>query len=302
MDDPGGQWVIGIGELLWDCFPDRRLPGGAPANVIFHATLLGHPARIASRIGRDADGEGLRREIESRGLSTELLQVDDTLPTGRVTIDDRDPSAPDYVIHRDVAWEAIEPEAALTARVGEAAAVCVGTLAQRGARSRRTIHHCLGLAGGALKVYDVNLRRDGYQRAWIEATLGAVDVVKLNLDEVVELASLLALESDRPEPFARLLLDRFELKLVCVTRGDAGSLLVAPDEVVDSPGRPAQVADSVGAGDAFTAALISGRLRGWPLRRTATLANAVGALVAAREGAMPRLEGEIEACLEEVGT
>ena len=95
MGDPGDQWVIGIGELLWDCFPDRRLPGGAPANVVFHAAALGHPARIASRLGADRAGAALQAEMETHGLSAELLQFDDTRPTGWVTVDDRDPANPD---------------------------------------------------------------------------------------------------------------------------------------------------------------------------------------------------------------
>jgi fructokinase len=298
MNSPGEQLVIGIGELLWDCFPNRRLPGGAPANVAFHAAQLGHPARIASRIGKDALGVALRQEMESRAISTALLQTDGELPTGRVTIDDSDPTSPDYLILPEVAWEAIELDDALETQVGRAAAICVGTLAQRAEQSRRTIQRCLELAANTLRVYDLNLRRDGYRRDWIVATLHRVQILKLNLDEVRILAAMLPTASDEPIRFAKELLERYALDLVCITRGDAGSLIVAAGEIVDTPGQSVEVEDSVGAGDAFTAALISARLRGWHLGSTARLANALGALVAARPGAMPDLRREISELLQ----
>ena len=122
----------------------------------------------------------------------------------------------------------------------------------------------------------------------------SADVVKLNRDEVSTLAELLAFGSAEPRRFAGEVLGRYRVRLVCVTRGAEGCLAVAPDEIVDVPGRRVEVADAVGAGDAFTAALVCGLLRGWPLQRTVPFANEVGALVAGRPGAMPILKDELE--------
>jgi len=291
MTEEQPRTVVGIGELLWDCFPDRRRPGGAPANVAFHAAQLGQRGLICSRIGDDELGRALREELRAHGLSMELVQLDERLPTGRVTVDTSNPSSPSYEIHRDVAWDAIGFDAPLEAVVREAAAVCVGTLAQRSEISRGTILRCLEAAGKALRVYDVNLRRDGYCKEWIEETLRRVHVVKLNDGEVSVLASMLGATSE-PEAFGRELIGGYGVELVCVTRAAEGCSMFTATETVHAPGRRVTVADSVGAGDAFTAALISARLRGWPLERTARLANEVGALVAARHGAMPDVKRE----------
>ena len=295
-NDVPQRTVVGIGELLWDCFPDRRRPGGAPANVAFHAAQLGHRGLICSRIGDDELGRELTDELRARGLSTDLIQIDDRLPTGRVTVDAGDPASPSYVIHPGVAWEAIRFDGALEAAIGSAAAICVGTLAQRAEPSRGTILRCLDAGRDALRVYDVNLRRDGYTREWIENTLRRVQVVKLNDDEVAELSPMLGAAAD-PVPFGRDVIRGYGVELVCITRAEAGCLMITANETVDEPGRPVAIADSVGAGDAFTAALIAARLRGWSLRRTARLANDVGGTVASRRGAMPDLEREFAGLL-----
>ena len=214
------------------------------------------------------------------------------LPTGRVTVDTSNPAHPAYRIHPDVAWDGIRFDAALSAVVGEAAAVCVGSLAQRAQQSRDTIVSCLDAAGQALRVFDVNLRGDFYRKEWIEQTLRRVQIVKLNLDEVALLSPMLELPSN-PMAFGRGLIDGYGVEWVCVTRAAEGCLLLTAGEVLDIPGNPVTVADAVGAGDAFTAALISARLRGWTVDRAGQLANDLGALVASRNGAMPDLSSEI---------
>lgn len=294
MSDSDPQSIVGIGELLWDCFPERRRPGGAPANVAFHATQFGLEGWICSRVGDDEPGREIREEMRRRGLRTELIQTDPALPTGRVTVDTSDPAAPSYRIHRDVAWDSIGYERGLEEVLKHAAAVCVGTLAQRAEPSRTTIQRCLETASHAVRVYDVNLRADGFRKPWIEHTLDGAQIVKLNLDEVGTLADLLDKPQD-PAAFARALLDDHDLELVCITRAERGCLLCSSSEIVDAPGTEVAVADAVGAGDAFTAALIWARLRDWSLERTARLANEVGALVASRDGAMPELRAEIAA-------
>lgn len=285
--------VIGLGELLWDCFPDGRRPGGAPANFAFHASQFGAEGLVASRVGADADGGELRAVLKANGLSTRLVQVDAAHPTGRVTVELED-GEPRYQIHEEVAWDYLAPEAELLDAMSLAAAVCFGTLAQRSPVSRATIHDCLAATGDrTLIVYDVNLRQDWFSRDWVERSLHSADVVKLNDHEWGQLNRLLDLEATGVEDFARISQERFGLGLVCITRGAKGCLLFSEDESVESPAEPVTVADAVGAGDAFTAALIVGLLAGASLEEIGTYANRVGGLVASRHGGMPRIADDL---------
>ncbi|MGD8450499.1 MAG: carbohydrate kinase [Phycisphaerae bacterium] len=289
MPEERRKLVIGVGELLWDCFPDWRRPGGAPANVAFHASQLGLAGAICSGVGTDAGGDELVRYVGERGLDTRWIQRDPHHPTGTVTVDTTRPEHPTYVIHENVAWDFLqfdEPSAELFAA---AAVVCYGTLAQRCAASRETIRRALTAAEQALRVYDVNLRPPWYTAEIVAESLRLAHVVKLNADEVGELGRLLSLPADPPEGFAAALRERYGVRLVCVTRGGRGCLLLSETERVDVAGRPVEVVDAVGAGDAFTAALSYGLVQGWPVARAAHLANEVGALVAGQAGAMPVL-------------
>jgi len=286
--------VVGLGEVLWDCFADSRLPGGAPANVAFHACQLGCLGIVCSRVGRDESGDELVEFLRSQGLRTDWVQRDPVHKTGTVTVDTSRSDHPRFIIHEDVAWDYLEFDAALEGLVARAATVCFGTLAQRSDASRRAIHRALEAAPrDCLVVYDVNLRQHFYQKDWVEASLAASRVVKLNAEEVIDLDKLLGLASPDQKGFARAIQRRFDVPTVCITRGEAGCLLAGPDGAVESPGVPIRLADAVGAGDAFTAALIWGQLHGWPLERQAAFANAVGALVASRAGAMPPLGNEL---------
>lgn len=283
--------IVGLGELLWDCFGDVRKPGGATANVAFHAAELGHAGIVCSRVGRDPLGAELVGYLADHHLDTRYIQQDSAHPTGTVTVDTSRPDRPTYVIHQDVAWDFIEFTDDLADLMRRSAAVCFGSLGQRGPRSRDTIQRCLDAASGALRVMDINLRQSWYDREGIDLSLRKCHIAKLNIDEAAVLAPLLELPTD-PVAFAQGMLGRYDLQLVCITRAENGCLLVARDEVVDARGVPVDVVDAVGSGDAFSAALISTRLRGWTLKRTAAFANAVGALVASRAGAMPDLREE----------
>jgi len=296
MDDASLQphTVVGIGELLWDCFDETRRPGGAPSNVAFHATQLGARGLPVSRVGNDAAGEALLSELSSRGIPTDSIQRDPVRPTGWVTVNTRCADQPTYEIHQDVAWDHIEPDG-LTGVLNQASAVCFGSLAQRSPTSRATVQQLVGQRGHALSVFDVNLRPPWYTREVIELSLGLSDVVKLNHEEVAAVTDLLQLDAADVDRFAASLRDRFGVRIVCVTRGADGCRASTADRTVDVPGRSVDVADSVGAGDAFTAAFVCGLLWDRPLEDTAPFANEVGALVAGRQGAMPDLRGKFEA-------
>ncbi len=293
MTNETTQTVVGLGEALWDCFADARRPGGAPANVAFHAQQLGHRGVICSRVGDDDPGRELVQYFKNRGLTTDHIQQDPDHPTGTVTVDTRDPNHPEYIIHENVAWDHIGIDVAAEQLMRSAAAVCFGTLAQRHSDSRSAIAQALAMARDALIVYDVNLRQQWRHRDWINASLHAANIVKLNAEEVRLIGAQLDIDGRDPEAFAHNVLPRYAVDLVCITRGGKGCLLIAPDEVVDIPGKPIQVVDAVGAGDAFTAALISAKLHGWPLPRCGAFANAVGGLVAQRSGAMPDIASEL---------
>jgi len=294
MPDRAESIVVGLGEVLWDCFPDTRRPGGAPANVAYHACRLGHRGVVVSRIGRDESGDALAHHLETHGLDLRYVQRDAERPTGRVTVDTGDSARPVFTIHEDVAWDHLAFDTDLSALMGRASAVCFGTLAQRTSTSRSTIRRCLEAARDALLVYDVNLRQDWYEREWVEWSLAAAGVVKLSEHEVLVLGDLLGANSEDPGGFAASLRERYGVPLTCVTRAERGCVLLGPEETADVPGNPVQLVDAVGAGDAFTAALISGVLRGWPLPRTARFANELGALVARSPGAMPALDRELD--------
>jgi len=285
--------VVGLGELLWDCFGDSRRPGGAPANVAFQAGQLGCRGVVCSRVGRDPLGDELVAFLESQGLDARWIQRDREHPTGTVTVDASRVDHPEYTIHENFAWDFVELDAALERLMPTAAAVCFGTLAQRSARSRETIHRALDMTGDdCMVVYDVNLRQQWFDQPTIERSLAASSAVKLNEREVTVLAKLLGIGSCEPVGFARTIQRDYAVEAVCITRAERGCILITAGEVVDAPGIAVELCDAVGAGDAFTAAWILGQLRGWPLARQAEFANRVGALVASQPGAMPPLRAE----------
>ncbi|QDV48552.1 carbohydrate kinase family protein [Gimesia fumaroli] len=293
--------VIGLGELLWDCFGDERRPGGAPANVAFQANQLGCQGTVVTRVGQDELGTELLDFLKQQQLSTEYVQIDTTFPTGTVTVEFSDANDPQYTIHEQVAWDHLEFNDKLAELMKQAQAVCFGTLAQREADSRESIHECLAATSSdCLVVYDINLRQKYYDRDWIERSLSAAKIVKLNQDEVQVLSELLAISAEDLQIFAQHLQQVYGVDAVCITRGSEGCLIYADNQQYEIPGSPVEVADAVGAGDAFTAALISRRLLGWGWEQAALFANRVGGLVASQAGAMPVLRVEFERLSQEI--
>lgn len=291
--------VIGLGELLWDCFPDRRLPGGAPANVAFHVQQFGLSAAVATRVGTDALGDELCTFLQAQGLTTDLVQRDPLHPTGTVTVECL-PTGNRFTFLEESAWDFLEATPAWLSAMAAARAICFGTLAQRHAVSRETIMRCVQSAPDeCLVVYDVNLRPPFYTREWIDQSLRLASLAKLNDAEAVILASLLQGPEGNDLVFARWLREHYGLEAVCVTRGERGAACVWAEGQHEVPGISVHVADTVGAGDAFSAALIWARLSNWPWDRALQLANAVGALVAGRPGAMPLLRDDYQTLKEE---
>lgn len=285
----GTLTVVSIGELLWDCFPDGRRPGGAPANVAFHAAQLGAEGLVVSRVGADGDGAALKDHLARHGLSTRHVQEDAAHPTGTVSVRVDGQGHATYTIHEPVAWDGIEHDSSIAGISATRVVYCFGTLAQRALPSRATIQGMLRAASASFTICDINLRAPWYTREVVEQSLVLAQCAKLNESEVGVLCEMFGLTTSTISETAERLRRRFALQLVCVTRGAAGCLAAGEGGIIEVPGKSVTVVDTVGAGDAFTAALACGLGWGWPLGVTMELANEVGALVAGRAGAMPSL-------------
>jgi fructokinase len=285
--------LIGLGEVLWDCFPDGNRPGGATSNVAFQATQLGCEGFVVSRVGDDEPGRELTSFLAKQGLNVDAVQVDYEKSTGSVTVEITGAGQHRFIIHEDVAWDRLEFTSELRQVMASADAVCFGSLAQRSPGSRETIQRCLfETRDDCLIVFDVNIRQHFFDRIGIERSLQAADIVKLNDDESDLLADLLEIKAADEAGRAAEIRTRFGVDLVCVTKGGAGCILSSAEETVCVAGVTIDVVDTVGAGDAFTAALITSQLEGWSLQASAEFANRVGALVASSAGAMPDLTEE----------
>jgi fructokinase len=284
--------MVGLGEVLWDLFPERRLLGGAPANFAFHARQLGHDGFVASRVGSDPLGRHILEELHTRQVPTDYVQVDPDRPTGTVKVTLGPDGAPSFVITPDVAWDRLAAAPSLVGLLGRADVVCFGTLAQRCAVSRATIQSLLETTRG-IKLFDINLRQDYWTAALIEAGLRQCQIAKLNEDELGVLVGLgLTGGAEDPPAACGELVRKYDLDLLALTRAARGALLVAPGRVVDHPGVRVPVVDGVGAGDAFTAAMADALLKGRTLTEVAEFANRVGAYVASQPGATPPLPAE----------
>ena len=281
--------VVGIGEVLWDLLPTGPQLGGAPANFGYHAQALGARTSVISRIGRDQWGRDVAARFQKMGLPETTIQVDDHVPTGTVLVSLTERGVPQYTIQENVAWDKLEVTKPALDVVRQARAICFGTLAQRTPISRAAIQQLAAAApSGALRVFDINLRQNYYSREVIEQSLRLANVLKLNDEELAILAPMFEL-CKSPEQQVEQLAHAFGLRLVALTRGSQGSLLYHAGRWSEQRPPPMQVVDTVGAGDAFTAALVMGLLTNLDLDETHASAAEVAAYVCARAGATPSL-------------
>jgi fructokinase len=281
--------VVGLGELLWDLFPKGKQLGGAPANFAYMTSLLGDEGLVASRVGNDALGRAAARRLQRIGLKTSHIQLDSAHGTGTAKLEVDAAGQPTFEFAESAAWDFFQWTTDWNELAEKADAVCFGSLAQRAPRSRATVRAFLQAVGKkTIRVFDVNLRPPFYSRETLDESLKLCDIVKLNHDEIAAVPKILGHPADGEERAARWIRDTYKLKLVCVTRGEQGSLLVAEKEISNHPGCKIRVADTVGSGDAFTAALIYHYLRGAALPTLSEAANRMGAWVAAQTGATPK--------------
>jgi fructokinase len=294
--------VVGLGELLWDLLPAGKQLGGAPANFAYITSLLGDDGIPASRLGQDDLGEEAIRRLGQLGLPTDFVQRDTHHPTGMVKVEVDRTGQPYFKICESVAWDFLEWTSQWQRLASQTDAVCFGSLAQRSALSRSTIRSFLeSTRPDAVRVFDVNLRQNFYSAEVLSASLKLATIVKLNHEELPRIMQLVEFEHRSEELSAQRLVALYNLKLVCVTRGNGGSLLTSPDASHAHQGFRVKVADTVGAGDAFTAAMVHEYLRGASLQRMNETANRIGAWVASQVGATPGLKpGGLERTLAEV--
>ena len=284
--------IVGLGEVLWDVFPDAEHFGGAPANVAMHAAALGGGAKasLISAVGNDRRGDEALARLDAAGINRDAVAQLLGRPTGVVSVTVDAKGQPSFDIVADVAWDYLPWSRAVETVVTRADAICFGTLAQRGAISRATIQRAIKTAASsAWRLFDVNLRQHYFDERVVVSSLQMANAIKLNDDELPVVARVCNLPAAGAVDQLRTLCDWFGLRLAALTRGAAGSILVSPSAVCESPAHPAVVCDTVGAGDAFTATLLVGLLHGRPLAEVNERANAVAAYVCSQPGATPAI-------------
>jgi len=293
--------VVGLGELLWDVLPNGKQLGGAPANFAYITKLLGDEGIVASRIGKDQLGSEAMGRLSELRLATESIQQDKDHATGSVKVEVDTAGQPRFEIAESVAWDFLEWTQGWQQLAQQADAVCFGSLAQRAPTSRATIRQFVhSTRPDAIRVFDVNLRQAFYSADILADSMKLANIVKLNHEELPRIMGIFELSHVDEQASARRLLALHNLKLVCVTRGSCGSLLVSNEQWSQHPGYKIKVADTVGAGDAFTAALIHGYLRHRTLKQIGEEANRVGAWVASQRGGMPVPDRDLETTLRAI--
>lgn len=279
-----------MGEALWDMLPEGKKIGGAPANFAYHVSQFGFESRVVSAVGDDALGREILDTFSAKGLKCLVETV--PYPTGTVRVKLEGNGIPCYDIMEGVAWDNIPYTPALEKLASETCAVCFGSLAQRSAVSRDTVNRFLDALpddGSVLKVFDINLRQDFYSREILCSSLGKCNILKINDEELEIVSRLFDLPEAGIEERCRLLFEKYGLKMLILTCGATGSHVFVPGDASFVGTPKVEVADTVGAGDSFTAAFVSGVLKGLPFRDAHLLAVEVSAYVCTQKGAMPVL-------------
>ena len=283
-----GKFVIGIGEALWDMLPEGKKLGGAPANFAYHACQFGLEGMAVSAIGQDSLGEEIVEALEAHHLPYHLDRVEYPTGTVQVTLDQQ--GVPQYEIKTDVAWDNIPYTKELAALAADCKAVCFGSLAQRNAVSRESIGLFLqAVPKDCLKVFDINLRQDFYNREVLEDSFRRCDILKINDEELVVISRMFELPGLSMEDKCRSLIKTYNLQMLILTCGVNGSYVFYEGGLsfLDTP--KVTVADTVGAGDSFTGAFVGSLLNGKTVPEAHETAVKVSAYVCTQSGAMPEV-------------
>lgn len=289
--------MVGLGEILWDMLPTGKSLGGAPANFAYHAHALGAAASVVSAVGRDSLGKEILEQLDIMGVDREFVAEDSRHPTGSVSVHVDGRGIPEYIIHENAAWDFIAYAPRMDSLAASADAVCFGTLGQRSPVSRTTIQRFLATTRpGCKRVLDINLRQHFYTQSIIAQSLELCNIVKLNEDELPVLAAMFSLHGPVQDQLSQML-SKYPLELIALTRGSQGATLQTHQETVDCSGFSTVVADTVGAGDAFTAAMAIGLLAGRPLMEVNRQACRVAAFVCSQPGATPTIPTNLAAAI-----
>lgn len=287
--------VTAVGELLCDLLPGQQRPGGAPANFAFHVQQLGARARLISRVGNDEHGRFLLEHLKRNGLATTEIQIDPAAPTGTAEVVLTKEGVPGFAITPHVAWDRIIATEEAMAGMGQAHAIYFGSLAQRSPQARDAIRTLVSaIPPEALRIFDPNLRSPRLDHEILVWSIGAANVVKLSEEELTALAPVFGVAGNDRDCVAQLG-RRQNLKAIALTRGARGSFLWTPHETAECPAIQVTVRDTVGAGDAYTAALTLGLMRRWPAAQIVQRAGEIAAFVCSQPGAMPLLPDTLRA-------
>ncbi|MDZ4802053.1 MAG: carbohydrate kinase [Bryobacteraceae bacterium] len=282
--------IVSIGEILWDVFPDAEKLGGATFNFSVHASRLGHIPYFVSAVGDDGRGRRARKIAADLGLPIDFLQVRPGVATGTVDVKVDTNGQPDFTLHRPAAYDHLELTSEVLNRLAalQPQWLYFGTLHQILPGPKEQTRILLSRLPEAKRFYDVNLRRDCYTPELLLQLLESADVVKLNEDEAREIDAMNGRSWRSPSAFTAYWSDRFQWHAIAITRGAEGCALRVAGEYAEVPGVVVRVADTVGAGDAFSAAFVHGLSQSWDPKRIGDFANRVGALVASRPGGIPQ--------------
>ncbi len=286
--------AVGIGEVLWDVLPEGKKLGGAPANFAYHVNQFGIDSVAVSAVGKDVLGDEIEASLQLKGVNFDLNRVD--YPTGTVMVEVDEAGIPQYEITENVAWDHIPYTGLLRELAGRAKAVCFGSLAQRSAESRTTIKRFLDSLPadeGRLVVFDVNLRQHFYDKEILENSFSRCNVLKINDEELIIVSRLFELHGTDMKHMCEELVRRYDLKMLILTCGVNGSYVYTADSVSFQPTPKVEVADTVGAGDSFTAAFIASILKGKSIGEAHRKAVETSAYVCTQYGAMPVLPASI---------
>ena len=281
--------VVGIGEALWDVLPEGKKIGGAPANFAYHVSQFGLESRVVSAVGEDKLGMEILENFREKKLNCMIETV--PYPTGTVQVSLDAEGVPCYDIKEGVAWDNIPYTPALEGLARQTKAICFGSLAQRSVVSRETINRFLDAMPDedTLKIFDINLRQGFYTKEILCNSFRKCNILKINDEELVTVSRMFGYPGIDLKDKCWILLAKYNLKMLILTCGVNGSYVFTPGEVsfVETP--KVEVADTVGAGDSFTAAFVSSILMGKTVREAHLRAVKTSAFVCTQNGAMPVL-------------
>ena len=288
------DYVVGMGEALWDVLPEGKKIGGAPANFAYHISQFGLPSCVVSAVGNDPLGDEILENFTSKGLNQLIERV--PYPTGTVQVEIDQAGIPQYDIKENVAWDNIPFTPQLDELAGKTRAVCFGSLAQRNVVSRETIARFLDrmpVREDSLVVFDVNLRQGFYNKEILCESMRRCNILKINDEELVTVSRMFGYPGIDLQGKCWILLGKYNLKMLILTCGINGSYVFTPGAVSFQPTPKVEVADTVGAGDSFTAAFIAGILKGKSVAEAHSRAVQTSAFVCTKKGAMPILPAEL---------